>query len=51
MKAASGNGRYGYGGSWEKTYVSNELAQFVNMFGGDYLTGPIRPTRKLFSYA
>ena len=36
MKAASGNGRYGYGGSWEKTYVSNELAQFVNMFGGDY---------------
>ena len=36
MKAASGNGRYGYCGSWEKTYVSNELAQFVNMFGGDY---------------
>lgn len=36
MKAASGNGRYGYGGSWEKTYVFNELAQFVNMFGGDY---------------
>lgn len=36
MKAASGNGRYGYGGSWEKSYVSNELAQFVNMFGGDY---------------
>ena len=39
MKAASGNGRYGYGGSWEKTYVSNELAQFVNMFGGDYFDG------------
>lgn len=37
MKAASGNGRYGYGGSWEKTYVFNEIAQFVNMFGGDYL--------------
>ncbi len=36
MKAASGNGRYGYGGSWEKTYVFNEIAQFVNMFGGDY---------------
>jgi len=34
--AASGNGRYGYGGSWEKTYVFNEIAQFVNMFGGDY---------------
>ncbi|NCB93005.1 MAG: extracellular solute-binding protein [Clostridia bacterium] len=36
MEAASGDGRYGYGGSWEKTYVFNELAQFVNMFGGDY---------------
>ena len=36
MTAASGNGRYGYGGSWEKTYVFNEIAQFVNMFGGDY---------------
>ena len=29
-------GVYGYGGSWEKTYVFNEIAQFVNMFGGDY---------------
>lgn len=36
MKAVSGNGRYGYGGSWEKTYSFNEIAQFVNMFGGDY---------------
>lgn len=36
MKAVSGNNRYGYGGSWEKTYVFNEIAQFVNMFGGDY---------------
>lgn len=36
MEAASGDGRYGYGGSWEKTYVFNEIAEFVNMFGGDY---------------
>ncbi len=36
IKAVSGDGRYGYGGSWEKTYVFNEIAQFVNMFGGDY---------------
>lgn len=36
MKAVSKDGRYGYGGSWEKTYVFNEIAQFVNMFGGDY---------------
>lgn len=36
MEAVSGDGRYGYGGSWEKTYVFNEIAQYVNMFGGDY---------------
>lgn len=36
MKAVSGDNRFGYGGSWEKTYVFNEIAQFVNMFGGDY---------------
>ena len=36
MQAVSKDGRYGYGGSWEKTYVFNEIAQFVNMFGGDY---------------
>ncbi|MGB8451302.1 MAG: extracellular solute-binding protein [Anaerocolumna sp.] len=36
IMAASGNGRYGYGGSWEKTYVFNEIAEFVNLFGGDY---------------
>lgn len=34
--ASEKEGRYGYGGSWEKTYVFNEIAQFVNMFGGDY---------------
>ncbi len=36
ITAATGDGRYGYGGSWEKTYVFNEIAQFVNLFGGDY---------------
>jgi len=36
LEAASGDGRYGYGGSWEKTYAFNEIAQYVNMFGGDY---------------
>ena len=36
MEAVSKDGRYGYGGSWEKTYSFNEIAQFVNMFGGDY---------------
>lgn len=36
LDKASGNGRYGYGGSWEKTYVFNEIAEFVYLFGGDY---------------
>lgn len=36
VKAATGNGVFGYGGSWEKTYVFNEIGSFVNLFGGDY---------------
>jgi multiple sugar transport system substrate-binding protein len=36
VKAATGNGVYGYGGAWEKTYVFNEIGTFVNLFGGDY---------------
>jgi multiple sugar transport system substrate-binding protein len=36
VKATTKNGEYGYGGSWEKTYVFNEIASFVNLFGGDY---------------
>ncbi|MBS4206578.1 extracellular solute-binding protein [Bacillus sp. FJAT-50079] len=36
MKATTKDGQYGYGGSWEKTYVFNEIATFVNLFGGDY---------------
>lgn len=37
MEKCKEAGIYGYGGSWEKTYAFNEIAQFVNMFGGDYL--------------
>ena len=36
LAAVSKDGKYGYGGSWEKTYVFNEIGSFVNMFGGDY---------------
>ncbi|ETT63335.1 maltose-binding protein [Paenibacillus sp. FSL R7-277] len=36
LKASTKDGQYGYGGSWEKTYVFNEIATFVNLFGGDY---------------
>lgn len=35
-KATNGSERYGYGGAWEKTYVFNEIATFVGLFGGDY---------------
>lgn len=36
VKAYSKDGKYGYGGTWEKTYVFNEIGTFVNLFGGDY---------------
>lgn len=29
-------GRYAYGGAWEKTYVYNEIGAFISLFGGDY---------------
>ncbi|WP_024347815.1 extracellular solute-binding protein [Lacrimispora indolis] len=31
-----GEGCYAYGGAWEKTYVYNEIGEFINLFGGDY---------------
>lgn len=51
-KACTGNGRYGYGGSWEKTYVFNEIATFVNLFGGDYFdwTNPGNKEAMQFMY-
>lgn len=36
VKANSGDGKYGYGDAWEKTYVFNSIGTFVNLFGGDY---------------
>ena len=43
-------GVYGYGGSWEKTYVFNEIAQFVNMFGGDYYDWTNEGNRKALEF-
>ena len=43
-------GVYGYGGSWEKTYVFNEIAQFVNMFGGDYYDWTQEGNRKALEF-
>ncbi|WP_130837310.1 ABC transporter substrate-binding protein [Lachnoclostridium sp. Marseille-P6806] len=40
------DGTYGYGGAWEKTYVYNEIYQFVNMFGGNYLDWSDEQTRE-----
>lgn len=50
MIAATGNGRYGYGGSWEKTYVFNEIAQFVNLFGGDYFDWTNKGNREALQF-
>lgn len=40
-----GEGRYAYGGSWEKTYVYNELGELINLFGGDYFDWSNEKTR------
>ena len=44
------HGIYGYGGAWEKTYVFNELMQFVSMFGGDYLDWSDPANRKALEF-
>ncbi|MTI59577.1 MAG: extracellular solute-binding protein [Firmicutes bacterium] len=51
-KAATEDGNYGYGGSWEKTYVFNEIGTFVNLFGGDYFdwTNPANKEAIQFMY-
>lgn len=30
-----GDGRYAYGGAWEKSYAYNEIGEFINLYGGD----------------
>lgn len=36
MEAMKEQDVYGYGGGWEQTYVFNDIAEFVNLFGGDF---------------
>lgn len=50
LKAATKDGQYGYGGSWEKTYVFNEIATFVNLFGGDYYDWTNEGSRKAVKF-
>lgn len=50
MKASTKDGQYGYGGSWEKTYVFNEIATFVNLFGGDYFDWTNEGSRKAIKF-
>lgn len=50
LKASTKDGQYGYGGSWEKTYVFNEIATFVNLFGGDYFDWKNEGSRKAVQF-
>nr|WP_254638949.1 extracellular solute-binding protein [Cohnella sp. GbtcB17] len=50
LKASTKDGQYGYGGSWEKTYVFNEIATFVNLFGGDYYDWSNEGSRKAVKF-
>lgn len=41
-----GKGCFSYGGAWEKTYVYNEIGEFINLFGGDYYDWNNEKTRE-----
>ncbi len=45
-----GEGRYAYGGAWEKTYVFNEIGEFINLFGGDYYDWENEKTRQAVQF-
>lgn len=45
-----GEGRYAYGGAWEKTYVYNEIGEFINLFGGDYYNWGNPKTREVMKF-
>lgn len=45
-----GEGRYAYGGAWEKTYVYNELGEFINLFGGNYFDWKNEKTREAVQF-
>lgn len=45
-----GEGRYAYGGAWEKTYVYNEIGEFINLFGGDYYDWSDPKTREAVAF-
>lgn len=45
-----GEERYSYGGAWEKTYVYNELGEFISLFGGDYYDWSNEKTREAVSF-
>lgn len=43
-------GSYSYGGAWEKTYVYNEIGEFINLFGGDYYDWSNEKTREAVAF-
>ncbi len=45
-----GAGRYAYGGAWEKTYLYNELGEFINLFGGNYFDWENEKTREAVKF-
>ncbi|WP_270816400.1 ABC transporter substrate-binding protein [Hungatella effluvii] len=45
-----GKDRYSYGGAWEKTYVYNEIGQFISLFGGDYYDWSNEKTREAVTF-
>lgn len=44
-----GDGRYAYGGAWEKSYAYNEIGEFINLYGGDMYDWSNPRTREALS--
>lgn len=45
-----GEGRYGYGSTWDSAYVYNELSEFINFFGGSYYDWNSPSTREALTF-
>lgn len=45
-----GKDRYAYGGAWEKTYVYNEIGEWINLLEGDYFDWENEKTREAAAF-
>lgn len=49
-ESLEGTDQFAYGDAWEDTYAYNSIAQFVNLWGGDYFDWANSKTRQAVEY-